>query len=578
MAQRHESAPAAAQEAPVRSLGGWPAGGALTSGSLDIVARLGLIGVVGLLFALPTLLLVWAGVSPLPVVTESLAYRYFISLRMLEGESGLIFTYQGQTPGLIHHALVWLLGVVGIPLADLRPRLDLFTYLFLLVNAAGTVVVLALAAFSRTFRWTDRLAVAIVPVWATYSSQGALSLAIRPDYYTVEVTFTTAAVYVFLRQLRAGPEAYASRQIVALGVFAGLMAATKIALFWTGLLAAVPTLMPAVPPLMTVAGLMRLLVRGATFVLIAIGTFLLVTLAYYRFDVALLPEFLVRWVAFVSNPGGEDLFWVSVFFPGSPGSNLSADYGYARLMLPLWGVVVLGSLIFGIRSRRGGHLRWVVPLAVLALGGWQVLGLVVRPAGTTLYEMGLFVVASGGIALASMSAKPWRVRATGVWIGVLTVYCLFSGLVNGPIIFPLAAFQASSTTVWEAHAWLRQQGQPVIAFIPDNRHTAGTVEEALLKGMSDQPTWNINQGRALLEQLAPGLSFQQTFTEAPAGVTVFWIEIVGEPQLTDQHPALGAFASMAALADPSGCHTWQIATYPWYRRTLHACRSGPSGP
>lgn len=525
---------------------------------------------VGVLVSLPLLLLVSAGVSPLPVVTESLAYRYFNSLRVLEGERGLVFIVQGQAPGLVNHGLVWLLGAAGIPLTDLRTRLDLFTYVFLGLNAVGTVIVVALAVVDRRFRWTDCLTVAIVPIWATYSSQGALSLSLRPDYYVVEGLLTTAAVYLFLRQWRADRPQSLVQWTVGLGVLAGIMAATKIGLFWTGLLAAAPVLLFGAGPL-------RLALRCTLFVFVAIAVFFFVTLAFYRFDASIMPEFLARWLAFVSNPGSEDRFWISLLFPGSPGANPSADYGYGRLVLALWGLAILISVASAASRWRTDPRGLAVPVMVLALGGWQMLGLVVRPAGTTLYEIGLFAVASGGVLLATLPGLRARTWSIAGWTAVLAVHCVVSGLVNGPIIWPLSAFRESSATVWQAHAWLQQRAQPVVVFIPDNRHTAGTVEEALLKGMSDLPTWNIGQGKALLSEMAPRLSFQQSLAEVPSGVTVFWIEVVGEAQLVDAYPALGAFMRGAQQTDPARCRTWQIATYPWYQRVLHACLSGSVG-
>lgn len=71
--------------------------------------------VTSLLYALPPLIMLAFGVSPVAVVTESLGYRYFNSLRLLEGERGLIFIVQGQTPGLVQHAINLALSGIGIP-------------------------------------------------------------------------------------------------------------------------------------------------------------------------------------------------------------------------------------------------------------------------------------------------------------------------------------------------------------------------------------------------------------------------------------------------------------------------------
>src|SRR5207245_236972 len=125
--------------------------------------------------------------------------------------------------------------------------------------------------------------------------------------------------------------------------------------------------------------------------------------------------------------------------------------------------------------------------------------------------------------------------AFGAVIG--TQACL-SGIANFPALLPVDTLRTSSETAWSIHSWLASLKRPVLVYLPDNRYAGGTVEEALLKGMSDLPTWNITTGQTLLDTLAPGYSFHQQLLEIPADAAVMWLDIPGESPLSDRTPAL----------------------------------------
>src|SRR5688572_15508180 len=178
------------------------------------------------------------GVSPVAVVTESLGYRYFNSLRLLEGERGLIFIVQGQTPGLVQHAINLALSGIGIPIEVLRLRLDLFAYIFSFLNAALMAGIVCAALLGGVLRSTDKLLIVTSVLAGGFVSRSAISASMTPDYYAVESTLSTLGLWLFLRQIRAPAQTVSLPTIVWFGILAGLMAGTKINLFWIGLVAA----------------------------------------------------------------------------------------------------------------------------------------------------------------------------------------------------------------------------------------------------------------------------------------------------------------------------------------------------
>jgi hypothetical protein len=543
--------PAVRRRADRRHAAGWAALAVLTS----------------LLYALPLLIMLAYGVSPVSVVTESLGYRYFNSLRLLEGERGLIFIVQGQTPGLVQHLISLAMSAAGLPIESLRPRLDLFSYSFSFLNAALMAWVICAALMGSTLRGSDKLLIVTSALAGGFVSRSAISASMTPDYYAVESTMSTLGLWLFLRQVRAPAATVSLRTIALYGVLAGLMAGTKINLFWIGLVAALPAVLgPSFSPVRTIA-------RGVLLGAVAVAVFMLVTVAFYLFDLRLMPEFLARWLELVRNPATlsqEERFWTSLFFPGSPGANPGADYGYARILFVAWLAALLGSLIAELRRSPRRPEPLLIILGVTLFGLWQVIGLVVRPAGTTLFEVGLYAVASGAAVIALLShGRVQRWLAYG-FAGVILLQTIVSGVLNVPVLIPGPTLRQSSDVVWDVHTWLRTLDRDVLVFLPDNRYAGGTVEESLLKGMSDLPTWNITAGKVLLARLAPRFTFSQSWQEVRPGGAVMWLDSPEAPDLAVETPGLRSL-----LADPTtACRHWALDTYPWWRHTVHACTRG----
>jgi hypothetical protein len=108
--------------------------------------------------------------------------------------------------------------------------------------------------------------------------------------------------------------------------------------------------------------------------------------------------------------------------------------------------------------------------------------------------------------------------------------------------------------------------------IPDNRYAIGSVEEILMKGVSDFPTWNITTGRRVLSDVAPGLTFRTSVDRLDSQTTVMWIDIPGETSLATRFPALGIREVGATT-----CQRWDIRTWEWWQRRIVICPPASPG-
>jgi len=115
------------------------------------------------------------------------------------------------------------------------------------------------------------------------------------------------------------------------------------------------------------------------------------------------------------------------------------------------------------------------------------------------------------------------------------------------------------------HDWLTATGRPVVVLLPDNRSVSGTVEETLLKGFSDVPTWNITSGYTLLDTVAPRRLFVSQISAAPAGAVLLWTDVPATPPLKTSD-SVGALV-LGQL--PREARSWRMQRNAYWTRTVH---------
>jgi hypothetical protein len=534
---------------------------------LATVVRLGTAILMAAVCGFPALLLWWHDVSPVVVAAESIGYRYFWSIRVLAREDSFLFMLQGQTPGLVQHGLVLVLDLLQVPFEALRARLELYSYLFLALNLLLLLLTIVMAFISRQLTHIDRMLVAITAIASSWSSRWALFSALAPDYYATEAMLAVVALVVFLLHLRSGESKRPLMRLLLLGLLVGLMAGTKVTLVGVALVMATPTLLAAPSP---IVGMVRAGVVGA----IAAVTFVGLTLGFYLFDWSVLVRYAVRWPSSAAGLGADPAFWASIFRPDSLVTLGWSDNGYILMVGSGWLIVLAVGLAVDARRRRSEWFLPVLAMVIMAVALAHAVGLSIRGAASTLFEFSLFFLMSSSAVIASMkSDNVQRMMALG-FTTLIGLHCTIIGGLNARQMFGTAQLTASTQTVWEIHDWIVGQTRPVVFYLPTNDYSAGLVEEVLLKGASDRPTWNITSGRWIIDRLAPDLSFTQTLREVVPGSVVMWVESANLISLTETTPALREALEREGVS----CRQWDLRTYPWWERTVRACTVPPAEP
>ena len=502
--------------------------------------------------ALPAILLFASDVSLIAITNESLAYRFFFSLRLLSGSDDVVFLPQGQALTALQQLFHLLFGTIPAGPDGLRAALDRFGYLTLGANLlllAGSFLLL----FASSSTKCDRLLVLACGLFATYGSRSGINAAMTPDYYVFESSLTILSLSLAFAILRKPSRMHTdgAALTMGLGVLAGVMAAVKISLAATAVLPLLAIIENTRP---SAGHLLVMVIRSG---LVAAVIFGIIVLASYGFHLPALIDSAPRWLAFIANPGSEPAFWSSVFFWRQDG-NAGASYAYALMVFPLASLIVLLRL-----SRRPAD-RNLLPLVLLLFLAAHLYSLIHRPAGTTLWEITIFAAAASAFAAASFQDR-WRTGAHVLLILLLVSQATVSATINLPKLMDIPAFQTASNRVWAAHEKLMSSGDRAVFLVPDNNYTAGTVAEALLKGSSDMPTWNITTGRRLLQTLAPGLEIVQTLGHLDPKSSVMWVDIPEQTSLATQFPVL---AERLQTAD---CTQWRVQNWAWWPRIIIVC-------
>jgi len=259
---------------------------------------------------------------------------------------------------------------------------------------------------------------------------------------------------------------------------------------------------------------------------------------YYEFDFPQIFAALREWQVFVLNPGAEPGFTDSLM--GIAGGTRLPQLHLAFI----WVALALWLSALGLVGRRMvtlvGHRAFEGTLGVFLVvtAGLHLAGLIHRPAETTLFECGLFLAVGGATLLALLPIAGGYRRAAAGWIVLLLAWTAVSAARCLPSPATLANLRTTGDHAWEIHRWLDHTQTPILVYLPDNRYVAGSVEEALLKGFSDTPTWTITSGYDLLEKIAPRRQFVQQLTALPANCVVVWDEVPGLPSLADTNAVL----------------------------------------
>lgn len=516
--------------------------------------------------SLPWLIFLLSGSSLIAVANESIAYRYFHSFRLVKGEIGTIWEAQGQSLGLLHVGFQYLLDALGVE--SLRLRIDLFSYGTLAANSLAFGL-LSYGLARKTALDRARLAiVSAVTIFGIYGSIWGLMSARLPDYYTFEVTLTVASLSWALLRWSGAAVQNERTEALMMGALGGLMAGIKITLVPTALL---PLLAFVLTQKRTIRNCAALI---ACWSLAAGGSLALTVLLYYHFDLNHLLRAFEQWRIFVAAPGAEPNFVDNLRATLWAKSENGTDLRFIWVVMIFW---LTASIRFVVSQGRRGEFATRSSLLGAGLLLWSMLhvyAIAKRPAETTLFESGLFLVtASVFVTLIHGTADVRQRRWVFASAGILLLWSGVSGAAHFPGPALLQRFKASGEAAWEIHETINESQLPVTVLLPDNNATSGTLEDALLKGFSDVPTWLITSGYDLFQRVAPGRHYVQQLDLPPAGHLLMWAEAPYEPSLPERNPAIARIIAQPGTVSKS----WTLERKKGWVRTVNLVCPGQVG-
>jgi hypothetical protein len=476
--------------------------------------------------------LIWSvafGAEFINFANESLAYRYFYSVRLHAGADATAWLPQGQLITALQHIITWQLPYLTPQ--TFRSSTNAFSIWTIAITSIVAITGLLIAALARRVTWRDRCLLSIVALVPIYALPGALTW-IWPDYIALDFALATLCVAAFQYEWQSDDRRPLIR-LILYGVLAGTIAANKISMVAIAFpLVALALTMPATP----VGVILRALLSGC----IAALTFAFWFLAAGMFRPGWLTNMLPHWFAFISNPGGDDGFSVIPY--------LFTGYGIAALWLAIAFAIVAASA----RNSRAAVVGTAAFISVMLC----VISIWKRPAGTTVGDSALIFLAIGAMLIGI--SRPSRILTATIALGAVAFL--------GAAINSAQLYSARSAIIWSKTAgseqWdffekVRKQaaGHPILYFVPNNNYQFGDVFIIALKGSTDFATWNMARtGPAILARIGVNMTFvsEHAFPSGwnepiPSGVLLVWLNAHWLRPVEDHYPLLSDAKTKAGV-------------------------------
>lgn len=480
------------------------------------------------LFGLPLLL---AAINGHEYIRESLAYRYFSSVRIVDGNLANVWHPQGYLISLIQNVIYFSIdNFSSIPWGQFRLRFNLFGYATNIFINICMFLVLLTTFINRRLTSNDKLLVlvtALAPIFC-FSTAG-FYYSTLPDYYHLNIVMVAASTSLFLWNYRARGVEPSFLQLVAMGAFIGAAASNKVTMLLISL--------AALSPLIIASRMSsRQLIARCGILIGCIGvSFYLIFLSFYLFQWEYVLPALLKIVWFSSTisvqPNFETILPFYLFGLG---------YGY---ILIAFGCILLFVGYFVMREKPIELKRLLVFVTIFTVGIVQIWFVFRRPAGTTIFESanGLICVMAMLIVL---SQKRKVELGLTMLILVITLTLTFKEFGLNNWINSIREGKSVTEKGWYLYERTQNLATPVVVVVPDNEYLWGDPYETLLKGFSDSPTWNISIGSNYLARFRSPISFRTEVTSPgpdypyPENTSILWFDRKEFTALKNRYPGL----------------------------------------
>ena len=431
--------------------------------------------VVFTIFGLP-IALYFLGVSPSAHWEESVGYRYFHSLRLVNsGETPWL--PQGQLAGLSHMMIQLLLTLMGYDPAEIAPRIDLFSLLAQVLPMALSVLAFLCVAKQLESVWSV-LALGAATILAFLAARLPHGWTVMPDYHVWVIPLALATIALGLDMLSKGRMTL--RRSLEIGLLAGLALSLKPTFMVFPLLLAGISLFMFEP---IKVGNWRVVVRVALLYLpmVAVAALVgwMVLFAYYQFDLdatllhfVLLHKFSDSQASTLGNQG--ESFFLDVLLPRS-----FDDLTF--LILPLSLLAACTFLFKGWRIASGMLPAILASLAFMAT----------RYYSHTLIEVhALFLVVACFLWVVFKPRSALLRQGLAVGLGFYTLVISYQVFLPRSENIANRAGLASASAL-QAQARIDSTGGITAILTTNNTYRPNTFHSALCKGGTDifLPVW-----------------------------------------------------------------------------------------
>lgn len=250
---------------------------------------------------------------------------------------------------------------------------------------------------------------------------------------------------------------------------------------------------------------------------------------------------------FATNPGGEQSFWENLLV-FAPKISQGADYSYFI-------TTVISFILCILSVIRIKNLKQLVLYSVLT-GFSSIILLIQRLAGTTLWEVSVLLLVLSGILLMKADKGPLKIIILYLpWVFHLSLKLhedckklnFSKELLN------------SSAEIISIHREVSSKNSGVLCLFSSNNNTCGSIEEGILKGFSEFPSWHITNGKKILKRYYPMLSFTQDL-EKEGTKFCYILFITGNIQ--EKQKLLDELRNFNIQKN------WHLKTFPWWIRDI----------
>jgi hypothetical protein len=496
-----------------------------------------------IIFSLPLLLLQFAGGSYLPFANESLAYRYFTSLRIMDGQGGAVWTAQGQLVTLLQNGFIWIIQMLGS--SNLKSGLEQFGMLTNLAAGALMFFVCLCAALDRRLLVSDKVLVLLLgPVTLFSTVNAGFYYSILPDYYAFSLVLISASVYLTIRFYR-DVSVFNVRHLYIAGALCGVVAANKLTLLGPAGIAVLVAILR--PPLDWRMFLGRTAKAGVIF-FVVLG---FIFSGVYLFDLRQAAIAFLHMLDFLKTAGAEPGFWEGNFWL------FQEIYNYDKIFFAwLLATLFLTLEMFKQKAWRAGVILGSNLLVAVLLG----IGLYKRGAGTTFFEVSCILVGLTGLCLAVALGFRQRGVLASLLPGVIFLGALtqFNFSHNWMVV---TKSRDLAKTSWEIREYAESLERPVIVVIPDESYVANGVEDLVNKGLRDLSTGQFGSSKALKERIMPRTEFREVPGKFETGTIFIWVEkwdILTNKPLKEKSPdEARRWADLSRVAALNDCRIWR---------------------